>query len=405
MTQDLNYNGTYLYSRNKAGKALQWRAYSDLLIRDDGTIHIFVEHGQVDGKLQTKIRQTKSGKNIGKKNETTIYQQAIKDINSLYDAQLSSEYFFNLGDYVKAYRPVLAHKFADRKHTIDWKRAEDSMPTKWYWASPKLNGLRCFIFLDKKGKVIKYESRTGKPFKMFNHLSVDVQNAFSFVDADTILDGELFNPEIPFEVLCSLINSDGYVEVEHKGVKYNTNMVQFHCYDVINLDKLSDDYFTRFIELCLKDLGSLKIIPSVRIVSEEYLITLFKQYIKDGFEGLMLRDGSVPYEFGSRSNSLLKYKEMLDEEFRIIDIIDSENEPGQPKFIVSINDEKELTCEVRMKGNKEDNKKYLLNKSDYVNSWLTVQFQAYSSYGIPLFPVGLGIRQMEFIANEPVPSF
>ena len=49
-----NYNNTYLYSKNKSGKTLQWRAYSEFQLNSDGFIEVIVEFGQQEGKLQTK---------------------------------------------------------------------------------------------------------------------------------------------------------------------------------------------------------------------------------------------------------------------------------------------------------------------------------------------------------------
>lgn len=55
-----NYNNTYLYSKNKSGKILQWRAYSEFQLNSDGFIEVIVEFGQQEGKLQTKTRFVKS---------------------------------------------------------------------------------------------------------------------------------------------------------------------------------------------------------------------------------------------------------------------------------------------------------------------------------------------------------
>ena len=50
-----DYNNIYLYSKNKLGKILQWRAFSNFQLNSEGFIEIIVEFGQQEGKLQTKI--------------------------------------------------------------------------------------------------------------------------------------------------------------------------------------------------------------------------------------------------------------------------------------------------------------------------------------------------------------
>lgn len=52
-------NNLKLYSKNKTGKALEWTA--SILDKDEnGYIPIEIVFGQVDGKLQQKIRYVKS---------------------------------------------------------------------------------------------------------------------------------------------------------------------------------------------------------------------------------------------------------------------------------------------------------------------------------------------------------
>ena len=55
-----DYNNIYLYSKNKSGKILQWRAFSNFQLNSEGFIEIIVEFGQQEGKLQTKSRFVKS---------------------------------------------------------------------------------------------------------------------------------------------------------------------------------------------------------------------------------------------------------------------------------------------------------------------------------------------------------
>ena len=98
----------------------------------------------------------------------------------------------------------------------------------------------------------------------------------------------------------------------------------------------------------------------------------------------------MPYEFGKRSKNLLKYKEFFTEEFEIIDIVDSEQEPGQPRFTCKLDKDSNVTC--RMKGSKEVNKQYLENKDNYIGKYLTIQYQAKTETGSIQFPVGIEIR-------------
>ena len=411
------YNGKELFTKDTKGKTRFWKATSNLELNADGHISILIEHGVLGSdKVVKKERFTKSGKNKSKSNETTIKEQALLDISYLYQKQLDDGYVFDLDSYTEPLRPQLAHPYEKRKHTVKFDYKHPTAANDYsnrYYASKKLDGVRLFVFVSN-GKVIKFESRTGKPFKYFSHIATAIENNLSDVDKvlnNVVFDGELFNKNIPFNVLSSLINSDDYTTTtEFNGITYTTEQVQFHCYDRVNLDKKEEDYFTRFVNVSIPAENNIVFkIDNKIIKNEQDLITLGGKWISEGYEGLMLRNGWTPYDFGKRSNNLLKYKIMLDEEFLILDIIDSENEPGQPIFVVEVqkatDKEEALTCNVRMKGEKKENEKYLINKKDYINKWLKVQYQTKSEYNIPLFPVGLEVREGTVIDGKFIPTF
>ena len=49
-------NGVTLYSKNKSGKILEWKAESDLTLNSDGWITLNIYYGQQNGKTQHKVR-------------------------------------------------------------------------------------------------------------------------------------------------------------------------------------------------------------------------------------------------------------------------------------------------------------------------------------------------------------
>lgn len=404
-----------LYTKDTKNKIRYWVANTDYSLNENGWITIKIEYGVKDSeKFITKERYVKSGKNIGKSNQTTIQEQTDLEIGYLYQKQLDQGYVKDINDYVSPLRPQLAHKYNDRKHTINWAtESEVVLKEKLYYASKKLNGIRCFIFM-KDGKITKFESRTGKPFKHFHHIANDL-NDYKYKLKDlyedrVILDGELFNKDIPFEILCSLINSDEYTEVldPENGKIWSTNDVQFHCYDIIPLSENPLNFYDRFVnyfELPVSN-NIIRVISEL-VESEDQMITLAKEWIELGYEGLMLRYGGALYEFGKRSIYLLKFKIMEDEEFKIKDIYLAENDDQKVMFVLHNHHSKQEEYNIFdcfIKGNKESNLDYFNNKKLYINFWLTVQYQTLSKYNVPLFPVGIGVREGIEINGQFTPS-
>lgn len=299
---------------------------------------------------------------------------------------------------------MLAHKFKDKEHLVIFNE-NDSDPNKSYYGSRKLNGIRCFIFI-VDGVISKFESRTGKPFKFFHHISNDIKTDGLYTSC--ILDGELFNPNIPFEVLCSLINSDEYVSVEYEGKTYTTDMLQFHCYDYINKEN-NVSYYNRFINNSFSDsFGSSVIkVENIRITTKDQIFEKTKQWMDEGYEGLMLRSGESLYEFGRRSISLLKVKLFESEEFQIKDIYLAENDKTKTMFILKNHHTSEFPYNIfdcSIKGNKEFNLQYYNNKRQYIGKWVTVSYQALSSYNVPLFAQIEAVREGEAVDGIFVPT-
>ena len=383
-------NNIYLYKYDTKGKIRQWKGWTEL--NEDGSVTIKLEHGQQNGKLQIKERIVAKGKNIGKSNETTIEQQAQSDLDSIYQKQLDDGYVQNINDYVEPRRPMLAHKYQDRGKSIDWEKDN--------YASTKLDGIRCFIFVDEDGNCT-FESRTGKEFKYFQHIELEVQSKNI---TNAILDGELYSENISFEQICSLVNSDDYVPEEDVEIK-------FYIYDMIlnnNLDETFENRYKRYSNIFDTNIDNHIIsVTQTLVKSEEDMKLLAAQFVSENYEGLMLKQGDAKYDFGKRSVALLKYKEMHSAEFKIKDIFVAENDPDRVQIELYINPENtEETFKIgTLKGNKEDNyNNYYCNKDNLINKWLTVNYQTLTSYGVPLFPVGIGIREGEVIDGEFIPE-
>lgn len=119
-----------LYKKSSTGKISQWDIYAD----DEASTSTFytVIFGYIDGKKQTTSVEIKTGKNIGKKNETTPYEQACAEAESKWKKQLDKGYTQSKGTGLFAERisPMLAWSYKDYAHKIKWP---------CYW-QPKLDG-------------------------------------------------------------------------------------------------------------------------------------------------------------------------------------------------------------------------------------------------------------------------
>lgn len=380
--------GTTLYAKSKSGKILVWKADTDYQITDKG-IKVVVTHGYQDGAIKTKDRFTVSGKNIGKANETTIQEQTVKDIESLYNYQLTKRgYFKDPSEIVEIKTAMLAHVYENKAHLMKVDDQNNYINT--YYIQPKLNGIRCTIIKVSETS-LTFLSRRNQIFTPFPHIEKDLLSQMNVGD---MVDGELFTTIMPFENILSIVRSQTDRYILHPATKtrlFSETDIQFHMYDCVPNGKADMPFTERLAHLKSYNFTSNVIqVPTKPVKNLNEIKTQFTKWVDEGYEGLMIREGSSVYTYRSQSTGLLKYKEMFDEEFKILDILESEQDPGQPRFVVEIT--KDITCDVRMSGSKSVNTEFLLNKKKYIGSYLTVQYQTRTDSGNLSFPVGLYIR-------------
>jgi ATP-dependent DNA ligase len=110
---------------------------------------------------------------------------------------------------------------------------------------------------------------------------------------------------------------------------------------------------------------------------------MYGRWLQDGYEGQMVREDGV-YQQNKRSKLLMKRKEFLDAEFKVVGVEEGKgNWAGYIKrFILELPDGREFGSGVR--GNQEL-LKALMDKD--VPDWATCRYFTPTPDGIPRFPV------------------
>jgi len=121
-----------LYTKDKTGKIRYWIGE---VLEECGKIFISKKFGQVDGKETETRTEITSGKNIGKKNETTPLEQARMELKGIIKKQMDAGYVKSLTDLDDRILllPMLANKWETMSHKI----------TEPLYIQPKLDVLEC----------------------------------------------------------------------------------------------------------------------------------------------------------------------------------------------------------------------------------------------------------------------
>ena len=360
-----------LYKFASSGKTQQWtiKAHG----KPDGTAFYTTEYGQQNGSLQTTTVDITEGKNIGKANETTPYEQACSEAESKWKKKQDKGYSPSAPQKLKATSPMLAKSYDKEKKKVKF-------PCIY---QPKLDGMRC-IAAKNNGKVAMF-SRGAKPINTLPHINSLLEE---LMDDGEILDGELYTHGFPFQRVMSWIKRN----------QTDSSRVQYRVYDMIN----SDPYPKRLKRICQivgkKGKGIVRTVWTGIVNSHAEIAAAHKEQCKRGFEGIMLRIGHCEYKVGRRSSELLKVKKFFDEEFEIIGAFENVGkQAGQCTFTCQT--KSGATFNVKPMGTSEEREQYWTDwkNGSLKGNMLTVRFFEWttSKQRVPRFPVGVAIRDYE----------
>lgn len=376
-----------LYKKTSTGAIQFWTIEGGLSYvggKDAVEACIITTYGQVgtDSPQVTKD-VIKSGKNIGKKNETTEVEQATAEAQAKWEKQLKKGYVTSAegaqADELDALIeggivPMLAHKFAEQAHKIKYPAS----------AQPKLDGIRC-IAIVKDGECTLW-SRTRKPITSCPHIAQELESIFE--SRDIVLDGELYNHDLKsdFEKIVSMVRQ------EEPALGHE--IVQYHIYDQFMDGTFAERYENLVNVFEMNEPYSLHLVDTIAVETEERVMTAFEHFKNEGYEGVMVRNDHSKY-VNKRSYDLQKVKEFDDSEFEIIGITEGRGKLAGHAIFVCV-DHKGDEFEAKMKGDTEKLKEYFENHSLWKGRKLTVQYQGLTgAKKVPRFPVGLRLREIE----------
>jgi ATP-dependent DNA ligase len=389
---------TPIFGKDKSGKTRVWKA-TIFAFPLSSTAMSVINHGIHEGKLQVDTRQYTEGKNIGKKNETTPLQQCVSEVEKKRKDKIEKEgYSESLVQVIvtetdsingqniprRKVFPMLANKYEPVVDKAPQKKRKGIVfPC---FVQPKLDGLRCVVYLDQKGAPI-YQSRTGGYFAVLQHLDAAVNDVLS-KNPTMILDGELYTTEIPFEELAGIIKKKTLTESDKKKIM----CVQYHIYDLV----VPDISFHERLSIMQQNIrgGSNSLIQLVPTDLTETATTFkekFSEYVEQGYEGIMLRNTEGLYQENYRSNDLMKYKEFFESEYPIVDYREAMGRDAGT-VIWECETPEGRRFGVRPRGTQEVRREWFLNGKQMVGKQLTVIYQELSEMGVPRFPVGKAIR-------------
>lgn len=410
-----------LFGKDKGGGYKVWNIRAHGHGQNSEAAIIVIEHGKEGGKLSLKTDPILKGKQ-----GRSCIEQAISEAEGRIKKQIDKGYRESKDELDNL--PLLAMLAGDATkigHRIKYRTGVD--------LSDKLDGVRALAKcvpcdINWTGKKVTLESRTGQPY-VLPHITEELAR---FMQIGEVLDGEIYlHGEVLQDITSAVKRTDSKSKkdkAEAAFMKYaeRSDCEQHKCEELeaklndavkihrirerlqfIVFDKPSDEVWT----IRLADLqdyarvnffahGYVRLIRYTRVWSEEEMKLQHKDCVARGYEGVMIRNAEGLYESGKRSADLQKYKEFVDAEFMILDILPAKDD-GSVYLLRNDLTPGKFTCTM---GDMTERAKALAEKEQRIGLFLNVKFQSrYKDTLLPQFPTGQYIREGAMINGQFVP--
>jgi DNA ligase 1 len=361
-----------IYKKTTSGKTQHWT----IEIEDNKFRTIA---GQVGGKDKVSKWTICEGKNIGKANETSGHEQALKEAESKRRLKLEGEYKTEaelVDESIGYVKPMLAENFTDYWETLTYP----------VLTQRKYNGMRCVI--TAKGMY----SRNGKKIVAAPHIFNAVQKLFVKYP-NLMLDGELYSHDHRHNLnrILSIVRKSKPTAAD---LEQSEKVIDFHIYDCTGGPLAEDAAYTdryAFLDMLFGKVGKYEdifLVDTDVALTKKQLDKCYEKYLSEEYEGQMIRV-DAPYQ-NKRTSYLLKRKEFQDEEFLVLDIEEGKGDRTGTagRAILKLNDDPTCTktFDSNIKGEFSYLETILKNKEDYIGKSATVKFFVKSEYGVPQWP-------------------
>lgn len=364
-----------LYGLSRIGKVKQWQAA--VQENADKTATIIIQSGYVGQKIRDIPKLVKKGKNIGKSNETTPYQQALSQIESAWNSKRDENYELEMIDpdnYIpRLMLPMLAKGVGKGKIVYPC------------YIQPKFNGV-CNLaerfpnpLPSFRDETILHHSRGGHLFETLAHLDDWIHK----LNAPSPVHGELYVHGWSLQKIGSYT----------KKIKPDQHLLQYWLYDMAWVGVSFKDrieWLESVLNLITRNFPEcpLRLSPTTIVNNYDEAKIYHDNCVQNGYEGAMLKNAAGQYVFQYNSNDIEKVKDYQDSEF---EIIGGKEGTGTDTgcIIYRCITESGGEFDARPRGTVEDRQQMLIDLPNDIGKMLTVRYAELSDDGIPLQPVGI----------------
>lgn len=260
-----------------------------------------------------------------------------------------------------------------------------------YLVQPKLNGERCRIIKNSAGAVTLLSSEENEILGVPH-----IREAFARLPITSHLefDGELYVHGKSLQSIRSIVSRRKDLHPDHETVTFN-------LFDIV----INETQYSRLdlIYSHLKPLFSspLTIVETTPCNTYEEIYALLVEYMKEGYEGVIVRDYRAPY-VRKRSTKMLKWKPRKHDCYKIVEVLEAVDLSGAPKNTLGAltldSDGGRFNCGAGMLTH-EQRDSYWETREDLIGLYAVIKYPELTERGVPSHPVLVEISN-EYIGDE-----
>lgn len=443
---DIDYELPKLYKIDSNGKERIWRIWV-------GGSTVYREAGLVKGK-KVPSQRTYTGKNIGKKNETTDEEQAHLEADGMWTKQLDKGYTPKCKEGKAMYKRVKAASKEHGGHNINAKaqirggkqktvkqkntlRYDGDVPTvipmktyKWevdknqqplprvtkhfdfdegVYTQWKLDGYRCIARIIDGNVVLTTNSSNQYPW--FESLRTSIKKFMMTGDCLDGLDGEVYAHHLFDQDGNEILDVRRFAEIQgicaisRSSPHELEDQICLYVFDLLDTTGKYDQdaRFARLKKLFKKNRDPRIVMTRTEVANSANEVNeIHNEYAAEGYEGIIIRSRELIYQQDGRPLKIRKYKYFVDDEFKIVGA--QKDDGVDEKYFVWI-------CKTKQgkkfrappgKGFRDaERRKMWKHHKKYIGKMMTVEYQDLDDEtGIPRFPKAKGIRE-DFDVSDP----
>ena len=278
-----------------------------------------------------------------------------------------------------------------KKHML--AKPADSVATKtfdsipYWYGSRKIDGVRLSLYWQDDH--IETASRGGQKYTSIDHITKNPKLIEFFKNhPDYVLDGELYKHGLTLQQISGLARQE----------KQQSPTLEYYIYDLMDANQTFEDRL-EVLESIKEELGlsfeperewkegelKLQMVPHEKVTGWLNIEKMHNRYVKEGWEGLVIRDPSKKYTYGGRTKDMIKVKMYKDDCFTVVGKEGGLRGAEDMVFILVTKGGK--TFRAKPFGDKATKQEYWDNfETSYKGHIGECKFFYYSNDGIPLQP-------------------